>query len=283
MTQTQRIYGIFAGIGIVILALIAWYFIDAKKAIAPEPQDQTSTTTQVANTSTTTANSKPSSPTISGVTVDATSPSGTVQPVNIKDLPKAPSLQHEVVFDVSLSPDVKKILQNRIAADVDGLKKIPYSLEYWIDLGINYKQAGDYQAAKDAWTYAGLISPGNTVSFTDLGNLEQYYLHDYVNAEKNFLKVIANDKNYVLGYLNLSDLYRLSYETNTTKSVDVLKQGLTVIPNNIDMTIALAVYYADKKDTTNAKIYYEQAIALANKQGNTTLAHSLTADMNALK
>ncbi len=220
---------------------------------------------------------------ITGDVVAETTTGEKITGVDTSKLPSAPSLTRKVLYAESVMPAVKTSLEQKIAAVTADLKSNPTSLENWINLGVYYKQAGDYAGAAAAWEYASLLSPGNVVSFNNLGDLYHYYLKDYPKAEKNFLRAIQNDPKYLLSYFNTHDLYRLSYEKQTTKAADILKRALVVVPDNFDLTNALAAYYRDSADSVNARVYYEKAIAIAKKAGATDQVTLLQSELNALK
>lgn len=274
MTRNQTILTVVTIL--IILAGIALYLVP-KKATAPT---ETATSTTPNTSSTTSTNSID----VNGVKLDYTT-KGTpgVVPVDTSKLPPAPSLAHVTIFSASITSDIKPLYEKKIADNIQILKQNKYSLQDWINLGILYKEVGDYQAAKDAWVYASLLSPGNVISFNNLGDLYHYYLKDYPKAESSFLQAVKNDPKYVLSYVNLFDLYRLSYQTNTSKAADILKQGIAAVPENIDLVNALAGYYKDKGDTANAKLYYQKALSLAQAAKNKTMVAEIQSILSTLK
>lgn len=270
MTKIQKIVT-FLVVLVLALGALYWFFYlkDDSTPLSQNTENQNSTSTSGSVTS--------------GQVQIETSTGEKITGVDTSKLPPAPSLERKVSYSASITADVRPIFEQKIATVVSDIKKNPYSLEGWLNLGIYYKQVGDYQAAKDAWEYASLISPGNTVSFNNLGDLYHYYLKDYPKAEKNFLVAIKNDKKYILSYVNLFDLYRYSYQVNTTKAADTLKQAIAANPESIDLYVTLANYYKEKGDKANARIYYEQALVKAKAANNTQLTQSLEAELQALK
>lgn len=183
-------------------------------------------------------------------------------------LPPAPSLERPFKAPASYSTEAAAILMKQYNQTLAAVKADKTILENWIQLGVLYKISGDYEGARIYWAYASLISPKNTVSFSNLGDLYHYYLKDYPQAEKNLRQVIINDPSYIVGYRNLADLYRLSYKTGTTLAADTLKEGLTKNPHALELMMALADHYRVTGDTTNARTYYTQALAEAKTQKN---------------
>jgi len=198
-------------------------------------------------------------------------------------LPPHPFINREVSVPASFSLEAKAV----VLADIEGvrvrLRNNPKDLSAWIDLGIRYKAINEYEAAREAWEYVSLMSPTNIVSYNNIGNLYHYELKDYVRAEMNLLQAVHNDKNYILSYLNLHDLYRLSYQQGTTKASDILEKGIKANPKSIDLMVALATYYRGKGNLPDARTYYQQAITVATEIGNDALAVSLKAELKAIE
>lgn len=266
ITKNQKILGAVAGL-IIIIALAAAYFRGDFGLRSKSGEETASTTINIGD-----------------LNLDVTGQDGvTVKIEPIGNLPPAPKLPREIAYPENYTPEVRSIMDKKIEGLVSLLKKNPRNIEAWLDLGIVYKQVGDYQGAKEAWEYVSVLSPGNIVSFNNLGDLYHYYLKDYPNAEKSFLQAIKNDSKYVLSYINLHDLYRYSYKSDTAKAADILKQGISANPGNIDFLVTLAAYYKEKGDTKNARLYYEEALIKAKSVANQSLIDAINAELKALK
>jgi len=64
----------------------------------------------------------------------------------------------------------------------------------------------------------------------------------------------------------------------------ILKQGLSSNPENIELMLRLARYYAEVgPDIATAKVYFAAAIDASNRAGKTDFAASLKAEMDTLK
>lgn len=198
-------------------------------------------------------------------------------------LPPHPVINRAVTVPASFSAEAKAIILANIESTRAKLRANPKDLAVWIDLGLEYKAIDEYAAALEAWEYVSLMSPTNIVSYNNVGDLQHYIFKDYVRSEMNFLQAIHNDPHYVLSYLNLYDLYRLSYKQDTSKAEDILKQGIKENPKAIDLLVALATYYRGKGNVADAKIFYERAIAEATALKNDALAASLKAEVKAME
>lgn len=145
----------------------------------------------------------------------------------------------------------------------------------WLELGLLKKVIGDFEGARDAWEYAGVIRPQNSVSFSNLGELYWRYLPDFPRSEMNFRTAIAKNPADVMVYVSLSHLYLYSYTGKFDRADEVIVEGLTVNPDNIDLLKALARVYEVQKDYAHAIKTWERV--LAGEPNNTDVAATITA------
>lgn len=138
-------------------------------------------------------------------------------------------------------------------------------VDNWIAVGVIKKSFNDYEGAKDAWEYAGILYPDNALSFTNLGNLYGFYLHDNEKAELNLKKAITNDPYQLSYYLGLADFYKEVDETKKHKVPEVILSGISMI-QDINLYLYLATYYRDLGDKTNAVKYYQEVLKIAPEQ-----------------
>ena len=194
-----------------------------------------------------------------------------------------PNLSKQIIFyNNDLPEDAKILLREKITKLRNNLKENNDLFLDWLSLGVNYKIAGDYESARDAWEYASVIRPSSSVSFSNLGDLYHYYLKDFPKAEKNFLQAIENDKQKTDVYIALHELYKYSYKQNTTLVTDVLFEGLKEEPKNTNLLIILAAYFKEIEDIANAKKYYTQARDEAQKLENTQLIELLNKEIKEI-
>lgn len=131
----------------------------------------------------------------------------------------------------------------------------------WIALGGIKKFFNDYEGAKDAWEYAGVLYPNNALSFANLGSLYGFYLNDNIKAELNFKKALSNDPYQSTYYINLADFYKNVYIEKKAEAVNTLLQGMSVI-KDINIVLSLATYYRDIGDKVNALKYYQDVLKI---------------------
>lgn len=88
-----------------------------------------------------------------------------------------------------------------------------------------------------------------------------------------------------MNYTDLHEMYRYVYKQDTSAAVDIIKEGIPYVSveAGIDLRIALATYYKDKRDNENAVLIYTEARDEAEKLGNTNLVDELNAEIRALK
>ncbi len=142
-----------------------------------------------------------------------------------------PDLNRDINISSNMAEDAKKIIRAKIEEMESELKKDSNNLDNWLVLGIYRKTIGDYEAAKEIWEYANILSPSNSVSFNNLGDLYAYYLKDNKKAEENFLKAVKNGPDQVYIYRNLYEFYRFALK-NDAKAKKILQQGITANPKD---------------------------------------------------
>lgn len=135
----------------------------------------------------------------------------------------------------------------------------------WIAVGVTKKFFNDFEGARDAWEYAGVLYPNNALSFANLGNLYAFYLHDNIKAEANFKKAIADDPYQPGYYLSLADFYKNVDVAKKSEAPKVLLEGMRVI-KDVNLVLALATYYRDGGDKANALKYYEEVLKISPNQ-----------------
>jgi tetratricopeptide (TPR) repeat protein len=176
-----------------------------------------------------------------------------------------PDLNRQIVFSASVAESRKKEITENIDKVRAELKNDYDTLEKWLELGLQYKQAGDYEGAKDAWEFASLIRPKNSVSFHNLGDLYHLYLKDFQKSEENFLKAIENNPEQVFTYQNLYELYYYSYKEKAHLAEKTLVDGIAKNQLNPYLKVLLGKYYEEKGNKTGALKYYEEALRLDPK------------------
>lgn len=138
----------------------------------------------------------------------------------------APSLIASVTYANSLSPEVRALLEQKIATLRSQLSNNYDLYNAWLDLAIRYKQAGDLAKAQAIWEYLAFLHPDDAVSRHNLGDLYANYLKQYDKAEQYYKQAIALQPTQSLDYLALADLYHYGFKKDS-RAIETLKLGIS--------------------------------------------------------
>jgi len=194
-----------------------------------------------------------------------------------------PTLGRTITMPERFTPEAVTILQNNIATLTAQLKENPDSLQAWSDLANQYKIIDDFEGAREIWEYLILVTQNNTVIRISLGNLYHYQLRNFEKSEAVFKEALRVNDKTVEVYVGLHELYRYSYKTGSTLAVDILKEGITAVPENTDIRMLLASYYTKLDMKAEATAVYEEVLMMANSAGNTNLVTIIEAAIQSLK
>lgn len=193
-----------------------------------------------------------------------------------------PDLSRETRFSDSTTPEVRALFQTKISASIVRLTEDPTRGSDWLDLGLFYHSVGDYDGARGVWEFLTNVSPKDTVAFDNLGKLYHFSLKDFPKAESYFKQSIALNPYLINPYLDLFDLYRYSYKTETTAAVDILKDASAIFPDNADILTLLGGYYRDHADSARARTAFLRALDLARDAGDLARIKSINEALMAL-
>lgn len=168
------------------------------------------------------------------------------------------------------SEEQKEKLYGQIDLHGRAVKENPDYLFGWLQVGFYKQVIGDFEGAREAWEYAGLIRPGNSVSFANLGELYWKYLPDFPKSEKNFRISINNKPDDAATYISLSEMYSYSYKEKTDLADDVLLGGIAVNPDDINLLKSLAALYQRTGDYSSSVEWWKKV--LAKEPGNNDIA-----------
>ncbi len=155
-------------------------------------------------------------------------PTITILPPN----PAPSELDRPLVFKNSnLSDAQKQTIEDKIKELIADLRKNPGHYEAWLDLGLNRKDAGDYEGARDAWERAVLVDPSRSVAYGNLGVVYGFYLGNQPLAEKNFNEAINIDPQFLYLYGQFSDFYK-NIVKDIAKAKEVLRRAQDANPKD---------------------------------------------------
>ncbi|MBI3075219.1 MAG: tetratricopeptide repeat protein [Parcubacteria group bacterium] len=140
-----------------------------------------------------------------------------------------PDLDRPVIFPGGYSVEKAKEITEQIAILTDALKADNNRFNEWLDLGMLRKSIEDYDGAREAWEYASVIRPGNSLSFANLGTLYGYYLKNPIKAEANLLHAIENEPRFLDFYARMTDFY-VEVMNDKSKAIDFLDRAIAKYP-----------------------------------------------------
>jgi len=158
-----------------------------------------------------------------GYTVEIVKGSGVPQPI--------PSLTRTVIVASAVDTRVKTVIEAKVPELQAVLKKDPTKFDYWIDLGMYFKVAGDYTGAKLYWDYAGKLAPTDYISFGNLGNMYAYQLKDIAKAEIYYNQAIKNGPKQAYIYVQFAQMY-IDFGNNKQKALAIIDRGLNSVPGD---------------------------------------------------
>lgn len=213
--NTRKWYGIAAGLLVIVVAL-GWYFAHTKKAVAPVVGDM-ATTTSATSTGT-----------------------GAVQVTGIPDNSgiKAPDLNRPYTPLSSLPQSIQDNNKKLVATAVAQLKFNPGAIAYWLQLAGLRKGANDFVGAEEIWLFVTKRWPTDPISYNNLADLYENYLHDYTKATVYWNQLIKLSPTNISAYLNLATMYNINLKDKADAKA-TLEAGLKANPNNPDLQYAL--------------------------------------------
>jgi tetratricopeptide (TPR) repeat protein len=194
----------------------------------------------------------------------------------------APNLDRAVAFPDRFNQEAQTILNNNIKTLVSQLKEDSNAVFAWFDLANQYKIIDDFEGAVEIWEYLRVVTPENTLSYLNLGNVYHYHLKEYEKSENAYRDAIAINNQTEGAYTGLHDLYKYSYKQGSALAEGVLLEGVSAIEDSIALLTTLAAYYKEVGNSINAKKYYEQVRDRAQELGNTELVDTLNEEISNL-
>lgn len=193
-----------------------------------------------------------------------------------------PSLSHSAQFKASLPENVRTLLTTKIATAQENLREDSSSGSDWLELGVLYYTAGDFQAAREVWEFLTKVAPNDTTAFDNLGKLYHYDLKDYPQSEEYFRESLRINSGLLAPYLELHNLYRYSYKTDTTAAVDILKDAMAVFPEDLRLYFTLGAYYASTGNTEQARATFTEGLNKARDEGDVALVEAFGVELERL-
>ena len=169
-----------------------------------------------------------------------------------------------IVINAHISADKKQEYTGRMKDIANAIRRGEPLFQHLLELASYRRLSEDYQGAEEIWLYMTKRYPTDRMAYENLGNLYHYYLKDYPKAEVAMKKSIEIENVYPPSYVNLVELYTLSYTEKKGLAEEVLLDGLKNTNNHIVLEVTLAQLYAEEGKTEEARIYFEKVLKFAN-------------------
>ena len=162
----------------------------------------------------------------------------------------------------NLGEEAIKLYQEKFAVLKDRLEKDPKVYRDWISLGILKKGVGDFEGGRDIWLYAKNLDPANSLAWGNLGDLYANFLNEPEKAIECFKHAIELDPLDINYRLGLAEVYRWRLAGKEYLYEQTILEALSAIPNEPNLTLALAAYYKEMGQIDKAIAYYEKVLKL---------------------
>jgi len=167
-------------------------------------------------------------------------------------------------MDESLTEELKQKYRRIFDPQAEVFLNNPEGAEaYWpvIKIGQVKQLAGDYDGALQAFFWARELQPKSYVANGNIAHLYFRQYQDFAKAEEYYLKAIEPDGMQTVNYyLDLHEIYRYFYKTDTNLVEDILKQGIERLPEETDLMAILAHYYKSLERYDEARTYYQMML-----------------------
>lgn len=185
---------------------------------------------------------------------------------------------HVFVFE-NLDPNLPEAAREkyfeRFTLATNALRQDPTAFNAWLELGKMHKNLNAFEKARDCWVRLGEVSPMNSISFGNLGDLYAWFLHDAPRGEEAYLQAIKNEPDDINFRRNLAEIYaKLMYPDlknpehllkQKEKIVSLLEEAIEKATADIEkaeMAALLGSYFRDWGDNLNAIAWYKKALAI---------------------
>ncbi len=193
-----------------------------------------------------------------------------------------PPLDHDPVFSASMPEEARVAIMTRIEKNRAQLTDHPEDGNAWMELALWYHSANDYDAARVVWEVIVATTPDNVPALNNLGRLHHFEVPDFPLAESYLLKSLAANPDRLEVYIDLFDLYRYSYKTNTTAAVDIMKKAMVQFPDEWGLGAQLGAYYRDTGRPTLARAEFEKVLKTARDAGMLDVVSTMNAELARL-
>jgi len=188
-----------------------------------------------------------------------------------------------IVINTDLSPEQKQEYTGRMKDAATQIRENQSVYDNLLELTSYRKLVGDYTGAEEVWVYMTKKYTENRQPYEALGNLYHFYTKEYTKAEGFMKTAIEKEPQYPYSYVNLFELYTLSYTEKKNEAEKVLLDGLVKSPKSVLIELTLAKFYDGEGRDADARMRYENVLFFAREAGDTGLEAQVAAALEALK
>lgn len=173
-------------------------------------------------------------------------------------------------FDPNLPDQAREKYFERFTTATNVLRNDPVNFNAWLELGKVHKNMNAFEKARDAWVHLGEISPENSISFGNVGDLYAWFLFEPAKGETAYLTALENEPDEINFRRNLAEIYaKLLYADNVPlqkeKIIPLLEEGTKAASSDVEkaeMAALLGSYFRDWGDNANAIQWYQKTLTL---------------------
>ena len=139
--------------------------------------------------------------------------------------PAYPSYDRALTFPADYSAEARRIMTDKINATIAALKKDPNQYNEWVNLGIFRNSIDDWEGARQVWEFLTIRSPSQPAPFANLANLYAFSLKDPARAEMNLKLAIEKGPKEASTYRFGYEFYRF-VQKDDIAAKEVLNKGI---------------------------------------------------------
>lgn len=134
------------------------------------------------------------------------------------------------------------------------------------------QEQADYASASSDYLKSLALNADDPAAEVNRGNFHTSR-KEFAKAENAYREALQLDPDFVMAYINLADLFRLTQRDSEGQAV--LEQGLTRLPNSAELHHSLGLLQARRNNTEQALESLERAVRLAPGQARFSYVYAV--------
>ncbi|MEW6610097.1 MAG: tetratricopeptide repeat protein [Patescibacteria group bacterium] len=167
--------------------------------------------------------------------------------------------------DPNLPDSAREKFFTRFTNDTNALRANPDNFYAWLDLGLVHKNLNAFEKARDAWEHLGDIRPLNSISFSNLGDLYAWFLHEPEKGEAAYRQALRNEPTDINFYRNLAEIYDKLLPEKKSQIDSLLEEGIKEAKTKTEkaeLTALMASYERDRGEKEDALQHYRDVLKI---------------------